>query len=42
MPMWDMGAVVECNVSTGDLTSIASSHFVLPSLEILLRLRDRD
>lgn len=42
MPKWGMSAVVEHNVSTGDVTSITSGHFVLPSLEILPRLLVRD
>lgn len=42
MPKWGMGSVIERNVSTGNVTSTTSGHFVLPSLEILPRLRARD
>lgn len=37
-----MDAAVECNMGAGDMISIASGHVVLPSLEILPRLRARD
>lgn len=37
-----MSAAVECNVSTGDVTTITSGCFVLPSLEIMSRLRSRE
>lgn len=42
MPKRGMGSVIECNVSSGDVTRITSGHFVLPSVEILPRLRARE